>query len=262
MGLIAVAELAAAQGATTTALGLAACWPEAEVVPVVVECDPAGGDLAARWDLSVRPGLAEAGGAAAAAEQPGPAALDAGTQAIAVAGRTVEVVCASLGGAEVAPALAVLAAPGSKALAAPDGWVVADAGRLDPHAPTWALLAAADCTVLVARADLEGLAHLRARLDALAGSLAGPIANRAIIALAPGTYTVDKATDLLRAAGVEIPVAGPVGRIRPVSPDPLGWRGKRALGAWHRLAAAVHAKALTGPPLALTAGAADTKELS
>ena len=252
MGLIAVASMAGAQGATTTALGLAACWPRAEAVPVVVEADPSGGDLAARWDLEARPGLAEAGAAAAAADQPGPGVLTAGAQQIAVAGREVTVVCASMGGSEVAPALAVLTAPGSKALVDPDGWVVADVGRLDEASPAWPLVAAADCTVVVARADLEGLAHLRARFETLAGRAPW---WRCCVALTPGSYPVDRARDLLRASGLELPVAGPAGRARPISPDPLGWRGHRALGAWGALAAAVHDRALAQPPLAIEAAA-------
>jgi hypothetical protein len=249
MGLIAVASMAGSQGVTTTALGLAACWPDAEAVPLVVECDPSGGDLAARWQLGARPGLAEVGGAAAAADQPGPEVLAAGAQQIEVAGRKVSVVCASLGGAEVAPALSVLTAPGSKALQDPDGWVVADVGRLDDHGPTWPLVAAADCTVLVARTHLEGLAHLRARLESVGDRARG----RFSLALTPGAYPSNKAADLLWAAGLEIPVAGPVGGARPISPDPIGWRGRRALGAWHALAAAVYGRALAQPPLAIEA---------
>lgn len=256
MGLIAVASMAGAQGATTTALGLAACWPEREAVPVLIECDPSGGDLAARWNLEVRPGLAEAGQAAAATEQPGPEVLTAGAQPIEVAGRDVSVVCASLGGAEVAPALAVLSAPGSKALHDPDGWIVADLGRLDEHSPTWSLVAAADCTVLVARCHLEGLAHLRARFEALASRARGRFA----VALTPGAYRPDQAVDLLRAAGLTAPVAGPVGPSRPIGPDPIGWRGRRALGAWHALAAAVLDRALAQSPLAIEAAPTSTED--
>ncbi|MDA1359765.1 hypothetical protein O1R50_09035 [Glycomyces luteolus] len=258
MGLIAVASMAGAQGVTTTALGLAACWPEGEAVPVLVECDPSGGDLAARWNLEVRPGLAETGQAAAATDQPGPEVLTAGAQQIEVAGRDVTVVCASLGGAEVAPALAVLAAPGSKAMHDPDGWIVADLGRLDEHSPTWPLVAAADCTVLVARSHLEGLAHLRGRFETLARRFRG----RFTVALTPGAYRPNQAQDLLRAAGLTVPVAGLAGPARPIGPDPIGWRGRRALGTWHDLAAAVRDRALAQPPLAIEAGTRSGEERS
>ncbi|MEU6246094.1 hypothetical protein [Glycomyces sp. NPDC047010] len=256
MGLIAVASMAGAQGVTTTALGLVACWPDSEVVPVLLECDPSGGDLAARWNLEARPGLAETGQAAAATDQPGPAVLTAGAQRIAVAGRDVAVVCASLGGAEVAPALAVLTAPGSKALHDADGWIVADLGRLDEHSPTWPLVAAADCTVLVARSHLEGLAHLRARFETLVCRARGRFA----VALTPGAYRPDQASDLLRAAGLAAPVAGPVGPSRPIGPDPIGWRGRRALGAWHGLAAAVRNRAIAQPPLSIEAAPTSTED--
>ena len=74
------------------------------------------------------------------------------------------------------------------------------------------------------------------------------------MALTPGAYRPDQASDLLRAAGLTAPVAGPVGPSRPIGPDPIGWRGRRALGTWHGLAAAVRDRALAQPPLAIEAG--------
>ena len=44
-------------GVTTAALTLAAVWPEGRGAPVVVECDPGGGDVAARFGLEVIPGV-------------------------------------------------------------------------------------------------------------------------------------------------------------------------------------------------------------
>ena len=48
--LVALCSLKGSPGVTTAALGLAAGWPSAEQ-PVVVECDPAGGDLLGRYRL-------------------------------------------------------------------------------------------------------------------------------------------------------------------------------------------------------------------
>ena len=44
-------------GVTTAALTLAAVWPDGRGAPVVVECDPGGGDVAARFGLEVIPGV-------------------------------------------------------------------------------------------------------------------------------------------------------------------------------------------------------------
>src|SRR5262249_61331290 len=60
--LIAVASVKGAPGVTTLALGLAALWPE--LGAVLVECDPDGGDLAARFGHHPDPGLASLAAAA------------------------------------------------------------------------------------------------------------------------------------------------------------------------------------------------------
>jgi Mrp family chromosome partitioning ATPase len=57
-------------GVTTAALTLAAVWPEGRGAPVVVECDPGGGDVAARFGLEVIPGVVSL---AAELERSGPA---------------------------------------------------------------------------------------------------------------------------------------------------------------------------------------------
>src|SRR5215207_3892990 len=58
MPLIVVCSTKGRPGVTTTALGLAATLPHT-TRPVVIECDPAGGDLAARHHLRVTVGLME-----------------------------------------------------------------------------------------------------------------------------------------------------------------------------------------------------------
>jgi hypothetical protein len=57
-------------GVTTAALTLAAVWPDGRGAPVVVECDPGGGDVAARFGLEVIPGVVSL---AAELERSGPA---------------------------------------------------------------------------------------------------------------------------------------------------------------------------------------------
>lgn len=57
MTLVAVTSAKGAPGVTTAALALASIWPVHRRV-VLVEADPAGGDIAARFGLSPDPGLA------------------------------------------------------------------------------------------------------------------------------------------------------------------------------------------------------------
>jgi len=66
--LVAMCSLKGSPGVTTAALGLAAGWPSAEQ-PVVVECDPAGGDLLGRFRLETAPGLMDWSGDAAGRPQ-------------------------------------------------------------------------------------------------------------------------------------------------------------------------------------------------
>ena len=54
--LVAMVSVKGAPGVTTLAVGLATRWPRGEAV--VVEADPAGGDLSARFGLAHDPGLA------------------------------------------------------------------------------------------------------------------------------------------------------------------------------------------------------------
>jgi MinD-like ATPase involved in chromosome partitioning or flagellar assembly len=54
--LLAVCSLKGSPGVTTLATALGARWPAGET-PILVEADPAGGDLMARFRLNDAPGL-------------------------------------------------------------------------------------------------------------------------------------------------------------------------------------------------------------
>src|SRR5215471_9801511 len=129
MPLIAVASCKGAPGATTAALALGAVWPRSVLV---AELDPFGGDLAARFNLFVTPGLVTLAAAA-------------GTGEASVADH-----CQQLPGG--LPVLAgpeswqqaAVAVPAVVALLAslPDVDVVADCGRLVPGSPAAPAVAA------------------------------------------------------------------------------------------------------------------------
>jgi hypothetical protein len=160
-------------GATTFALALTAQWPGSGP-RVLAELDPSGGDLAARFALSLSPGLASL----AAASRAGTSAESSidllqhtqelpGALSVLVAPPGAEQACAALG------ALTGSAPDGSKRGRVfpraddPNAVVVIDVGRLDPGSPSLPLLAAADQVLLLARASADDLAHVATRVDTI-----------------------------------------------------------------------------------------------
>ena len=201
-GLHVVCSTKSRPGATTVALALAALAPP-HTRPVLVECDPAGGDLAVRHGLSPKPGLAEL--AAIAADPTGEDPLATCAQQITVADRSVDVILAPPGGARTRPALTALTGSGLSALVRTDRTMIADCGRIEPHGPTWPLLAAAKTVWLLTRGQPEELAHLREHAQSL------PTVHRTVVLLmAGGPHRTDDVAELLAADGHPIPVHGPL----------------------------------------------------
>jgi hypothetical protein len=226
MALVVVGALKGRPGVTTSALGLAAvCDPSAR--PVLVECDPGGGDLAARHGLAVVPGVVELAAAVhRRSDQPAvhvgqvPEAhrpesrvpegqvpegqvdvLSRCAQRLRVGGRTVEVVLAPPGAAQAALAVQVLAGPGVPVLAGSDRLVVADCGRLDRSSPAWPLLPVAAVTVLLVRGEVADVAHAQHGL----GEIARAAGARLVMVAAGGRYgpaEVDAALATVWPAGV------------------------------------------------------------
>ena len=186
MALTAVCYVKARGGATTTAVGLAALLADV-ARPVVVECDPAGGDLTLRHGLrSASPGLVELATATrtgvAGSQRDGGEVLSRYTQPIRLDDRTVQVVPAPSGGAQTQVALSVLARPGHGALTTADRMVIADCGRLDFASPTWPLLGIADAVVVLTRGRVDELGHLRERI----GELVRQVTGRLLVWLVAG----------------------------------------------------------------------------
>ncbi|BFU47709.1 hypothetical protein KRMM14A1004_59460 [Krasilnikovia sp. MM14-A1004] len=158
--VIGVGSISGAPGASCTALGLAALWPQHPAL--AVEADPCGGVLAARFGLSQGPGLNRL---AAAARHGAPVIgaalfvqqLPLGFNAIAGPGDP----------REAASAVAVLAAHPEAAVRHLAPVVVLDLGRLYVDSPALRLLPAADAVVLVTHPGDEHLNHLFTRLPDL-----------------------------------------------------------------------------------------------
>lgn len=151
-------------GVTTLAVALAARWPHPDAV--LVEANPAGGDLAFRFGHHREPGLAEL----AADTRRGGSGVDlaAYAQRLPVG---VDVVFGSAAPAtpQAVSAVAALAGGGLDVLrtAARARLVVVDVGRLDWRSPALPIASAADVLLLVTWAGLDGVDAIQVRRDAL-----------------------------------------------------------------------------------------------
>ncbi|SEG90708.1 hypothetical protein SAMN04489712_12715 [Thermomonospora echinospora] len=176
MALIALAADKGAPGVTTAAVALGAVWPR----PVLVaECDQAGGDLVYRLPASdddgrhtamLNPSRGLLSLAATARRGLRPEQIGEHCQRL-VGGLDVLVGITS---AEQAQGMTWLWGPLGRAFAglAPVD-VLADCGRLGAGSPLLDLMREADMVVLLCRATLEQVAHLRERVTALAKELPG-----------------------------------------------------------------------------------------
>jgi hypothetical protein len=164
--LIALCSLKGSPGVTTTAVALAARWPAMQK-PIVVECDPAGGDLAARFHLSATPGLMSL--AAAARRNRDASVLWQHSQRLPAG---IAVVPGPVGAQQAHAALRLLALGRTSVLRVAgdqSGLVVlADCGRVDPESPALPVVQAADAMVLFAHAHDEELSHVAGELPAAA----------------------------------------------------------------------------------------------
>ncbi|WP_254716563.1 hypothetical protein [Actinomadura sp. WMMB 499] len=175
MAVIALAADKGAPGVTTAAVALGAVWPR----PVLVaECDQAGGDLVYRLPAAEEAGnggiLNPARGllslAATARRGLRPDQIAEHCQRL-VGGLDVLV---GVTGAEQAQAMTWLWGPLGRAFAGLDPVdVIVDCGRLGAGSPLVDLLREADQVVLLTRATLEQVAHLRERVSVLGGELRG-----------------------------------------------------------------------------------------
>ena len=175
MEVIPVVSLKSA-GATTAALALATAWPEQRLTPVVLECDPAGGDIAARFELPLSPGLVSLAVAMDRAselrEGRGVDVLSHSQALPAGRGRPgVAVVVAPTSPEEMRRPLELLAAK-LVVLAPRDGATLLDCGRLetasiDSRTTTVRLLQRAGLAVVVVRPQLAELQRLAVWLPLL-----------------------------------------------------------------------------------------------
>ncbi|MGC9667447.1 hypothetical protein ACNTMW_12930 [Planosporangium sp. 12N6] len=198
MPLLAVTYVKGRPGATTTALGLAAVAP-AQAQAVVMEADPAGGDLMRRLDLAAAPSLVDLAAAARGATN-AEDAFAAGQQAVVIGDVAVPVVVAPAGGAQTRAALPELTGTGRSVLTTPNRLIMADCGRLASGSPVWPLLRLADVVLVMTRARTDELAHLREYLAELVDVGTGRLV---VLLAAGGVYPAADVAEVLSTYLVE-----------------------------------------------------------
>ena len=225
--LIAIGSLKGSPGVTTLAVALAARWP-VPGLPVVVECDPSGGSLAARFGLRTSPGLVSL--TAAARQDPDLGLLWAHTQPLPGG---LPAVIAPPGADYTRAALTSLldarhrAVPILRGAAMrPQSVVIADCGRLDTGSPAYPIAREADRVLLLTRPRADELSHLAAGL-----SMVDLWAMRPSLVLVGDGYP---AAEVTRELGVPVlariphdvagaaALTGAVGRRRGPARSPLG----------------------------------------
>lgn len=165
--VIAVCSVKGSPGVTTLSVALAARWPT-PYRPVVVECDPSGGSLAARFGLTAAPGLVSL--TAAARQNRDLMLLWAHTQMLPGG---LPVVVAPPGADYARAALTTLLDTRRTSMSVLRGAttqrsgtvVIADCGRLDAVSPAMSIARDADRVLLLARSRADELSHLAAGLS-------------------------------------------------------------------------------------------------
>ncbi len=168
MSLIAIGSVRGAPGATTLAIALAAVWDRAGRLPFLLEADPDGGVLAARFGLGHRPSLTDLGVRARSSIQ----ADDLWQAAQAVPtpgdGGAIPVVVAHPSSDQCQATLRTVGSRlGALLESMPEHDVLADVGRLRPGSPALGLVEEASLVLLVLRPRLEEVDAVAQRVASL-----------------------------------------------------------------------------------------------
>jgi MinD-like ATPase involved in chromosome partitioning or flagellar assembly len=168
MSLVTVGSVRGGPGATTVAVALAAVWARRGRDPFLVEADPDGGVLAARFGLGHRPSLTELGVRARTSIHPDD--LWPAAQALSAPGadHPVPVVVAHPSADQCQAALRTVGPRlGGLLDSLPEHDVVADVGRLRPGSPALTLVEESSLLLLVLRPRLEEIDAVAQRITAL-----------------------------------------------------------------------------------------------
>ena len=218
--MVAVVGAKGAPGATTSAVALALGWPRAVLL---VDADPAGGDLAAGWlggRVGLDRGLLSFAAATRHTDTPGVAELAAHVVGVPEAPRVLVLSglahAGQAGGLQARVWARLLAAatapwpPAKPSAGHREGAagvrvdVLADCGRIGPVTP-WPLLASAGLVLLATRPTLRGVHHARHALAALTAAIRD-VGRVRLLVCGPGPY---EPAEVGRAVGLEVAVTLP-----------------------------------------------------
>lgn len=195
MSVIALYTAKGAPGATTAAMLISSLWPRRSLL---VDCDPAGGDIALRLPghdggpLDVSVGMLSLLPMARRQLQPADVLRHA---QVALGGG--EIVAGLAGPDQAAAAGPVWASLAELFAALPEHDVFLDLGRLHPTAPVLPLARRADIAVCVVQATLAGTIAARARLRTLLPALTDHGPQVGIIVRSASSRTAESAAAVL-----------------------------------------------------------------
>ena len=234
MSVVAFASVKSSPGATTAMVAAGHVWPAGRPV-LLVEADPAGGDLAARYRVAVEPGLATLAAAGRRALEP--ALVDAHVRHVAGLAMLVSPPTPTPARA----AVELLGGALGAVLAQLPGDVLVDCGRLDAASPALPLaratrsaarsaeLVAAGCVVALVvvgeastRADRYPAAEVAREVGLpVVATLAEDPAGAAVLAGAPVRPRALERSLLIRSARTM--VGGLLGLLPDPAPVPATW---------------------------------------
>jgi MinD-like ATPase involved in chromosome partitioning or flagellar assembly len=219
VSLVALAADKGSPGVTTVTVALGAVWPGRALV---VECDPAGGDIAYRLPgVGGRPLDANRGLLSLAAiARHGVEARQLWDHVQELNGG-LEVILGVSTAEQSAGLSGIWDSLGGAMARVRDVDVLADCGRIAPGSPGTAVLRHASMLVLVARATVDSVAHARDRLAALAGrrgdGVVGPSIGLVLVAQPrESKAALNQVNEVLRSARLPVEVLG------TIADDPRG----------------------------------------
>lgn len=172
--IVVLGSIRGSPGATSWALLLAAAWPSALGNDrVVLEADPSGGVLGARYAWGVEPGTVSLVAALRRNDGTSRIAVDDHARAVSPG---VRVVPGPESGEQARAVLAVSANELASRLSGDDRVWFVDAGRLEETSPAITLVRESAVTLLVCGGRPEDVVALRSRVDLLRRHGADPVA--------------------------------------------------------------------------------------
>jgi hypothetical protein len=220
--IVAIGSDKGSPGATTLATVLGLVWPSPD--RVVVELDPRGADLPYRLMLAGGQPMATAPSIAALAvdARPGAAAAQLGryAQPTALGVPVIPGELSSRANGRIAAHLPAIAA----AAAAWPGTALADLGGLHPSNPAMVLARAAEAVLLVTRPSLEGLGHLRDRIDELTELVGDPRRTGSTVGVVLVAEPGNGASAMAQAAKLLESIGSPATVVGVLAHDPASAR--------------------------------------